>query len=184
MRARVDAALTLDAREVPPKVVERLKAEYSVPSRYESTPWGMMRWVASDDCASEAGAQKEVIDALGLTKLVYNLNILSQNAALAAMDYADEILAHNIPPTLAARQHFMDALKDVPNLTVYPSATNFVLVRVPDGPAMVKALHDADICVRSYKAADLKNCLRITITTDDVVRRVVAVMTEEAKKYA
>lgn len=49
---------------------------------------------------------------------------------------------------------------------------------------MVKALHDADICVRSYKAADLKNCLRITITTDDVVRRVVAVMTEEAKKYA
>ena len=129
-------------------------------------------------------AQKEVIDALGLTKLVYNVNILSQNAALAAMDYADEILAHNIPPTLAARQHFMDALKDVPNLTVYPSATNFVLVRVPDGPAMVKALHDADICVRSYEAADLKNCLRITITTDDVVRRVVAVMTEEAKKYA
>ena len=50
--------------------------------------------------------------------------------------------------------------------------------------AMVKALHDADICVRSYKAADLKNCLRITITTDDVVRRVVAVMTAEAKKYA
>ena len=66
-------------------------------------------------------AQKEVIDALGLTKLVYNMNILSQNAALAAMDYADDILAHNIPPTLAARQYFMDALKDVPGLTVYSS---------------------------------------------------------------
>ena len=52
----------------------------------------------------------------------------------------------------------MDALKDVPNLAVYPSATN-VLVRVPDGPAIVKALHDTDIYVRSYKAADLKNCL-------------------------
>ena len=64
------------------------------------------------------------------------------------------------------------------------SSTNFVLVRVPDGPAMVKALHDADICVRSYKAANLKNCLRITITTDEVVRKVVAVMTEEAKKNA
>lgn len=129
-------------------------------------------------------AQKEVIDALGLTKLVYNMNILSQNAALAAMDYADDILAHNIPPTLAARQYFMDALKEVPGLTVYPSSTNFVLVRVPDGPAMVKALHDADICVRSYKAANLKNCLRITITTDEVVRKVVAVMTGEAKKNA
>ena len=56
--------------------------------------------------------------------------------------------------------------------------------RSHDGPAMVKALHDADICVRSYKAANLKNCLRITITTDEVVRKVVAVMTEEAKKNA
>ncbi|WP_308591112.1 histidinol-phosphate transaminase [uncultured Megasphaera sp.] len=129
-------------------------------------------------------AQKEVIDALGLTKLVYNLNILSQDAALAAMDYADEILAHNVPPTIAARQRFCEALAEVPNLTVYPSATNFVLVRVPDGPAMVEALHRADICVRSYKAADLKNCLRITITTDDVAQKVAAVMKEEAAKDA
>ena len=61
---------------------------------------------------------------------------------------------------------------------------DYVESLVPDGPAMVKALHDADICVRSYKAANLKNCLRITITTDEVVRKVVAVMTEEAKKNA
>ena len=31
MRARVDAALTLDAREVPPKVVERLCRMLSFP---------------------------------------------------------------------------------------------------------------------------------------------------------
>ena len=32
MRARVDAALTLDAREVPPKVVERLCRMLSFPN--------------------------------------------------------------------------------------------------------------------------------------------------------
>ena len=58
---------------------------------------------------------------------------------------------------------------------MYPSATNFVLIRVPDGPAMDKALRAADISVRSYKAENLKNCLRITITTEDVVRKVVSV---------
>ncbi|MBP0493200.1 peptide chain release factor 3 [Roseomonas indoligenes] len=42
----VVGALQLDV------LAERLKAEYSVPSRYESTPWGMMRWVASDDKAA------------------------------------------------------------------------------------------------------------------------------------
>ena len=129
-------------------------------------------------------AQKSVIEALGLTKLVYNLNVLSQNAALAALEYADDILAHNIPPTLAARDVFYKALEAVPEITAYPSATNFVLIRVPDGPAMDKALRDADISVRSYKADNLKDCLRITITTEDVVQKVVAVLTKEVKKHA
>jgi peptide chain release factor 3 len=39
----VVGALQLDV------LAERLKAEYSVPSRYENTPWQMMRWVASED---------------------------------------------------------------------------------------------------------------------------------------
>lgn len=129
-------------------------------------------------------AQKAVIDALSLTKLVYNLNVLSQNAALAALEYADEILAHNVPPTLAARDVFCKALADVPEITVYPSATNFVLIRVPDGPAMAQALRDADISVRSYKAGNLKDCLRITITTEDVVKKVVAVLKEGVKNDA
>ena len=42
----------------------------------------------------------------------------------------------------------------------------------------------ADISVRSYKAENLKNCLRITITTEDVVRKVVSVLKEEVKKHA
>lgn len=129
-------------------------------------------------------AQKEVIQALSLTKLVYNMNVLSQIAALAALDHRKEILAHNIPPTLAARQWLYEKLKDVPGLTVYPSRSNFMLIHVPDGPKMVQALHEADICVRFYKAADLKDCLRITITTQAVVERVAKVMMEEAAKDA
>lgn len=49
---------------------------------------------------------------------------------------------------------------------------------------MDKALRDADISVRSYKADNLKDCLRITITTEDVVQKVVAVLTKEVKKHA
>ena len=39
----VVGALQLDV------LADRLKQEYSVPSRYENTPWGMMRWIATDD---------------------------------------------------------------------------------------------------------------------------------------
>ncbi|AWV22135.1 Bacterial Peptide Chain Release Factor 3 (RF-3) [Roseomonas mucosa] len=42
----VVGALQLDV------LAERLKAEYGVPSRYENTPWSLMRWVASEDAAA------------------------------------------------------------------------------------------------------------------------------------
>lgn len=127
-----------------------------------------------------AVAQKEVIDALSLTKLVYNMNSLTQAAGLAVLAHREEVLQHNVPPTIAARDYLYTALKQIDGVTAYPSVTNFVLVHVPDGPAMVKALSQADICVRFYKAADLKNCLRITATTMEVARQVVAVFQKEA----
>lgn len=127
-----------------------------------------------------AVAQKDMIDALSLTKLVYNMNILTQAAGLAALAHRDEVLQHNVPPTIVARDYLYTELNKIDGVTVYPSVTNFVLVHVPDGLAMVKALSQADICVRFYKAADLKNCLRITATTMDVVQRVVSVFQKEA----
>ena len=127
-----------------------------------------------------AVAQKDVIEALSLVKLVYNVGILGQITALAAMAHSQMILRHNVPPTIAARDYLCAELKKIDGVTVYDSVTNFVLIRVPNGPALVKALSDADICVRFYKAAELQNCLRITVTTMDVVRRVISVIQKEA----
>lgn len=129
-------------------------------------------------------AQKELIDALSLTKLVYNMNVLTQSLGLAAMAHGDEVLTHNIPPTIAAREYLVKELAKLPGITPYRSVTNFVLVHVPDAKAMVQALCDADICVRFYKAKDLENCVRITVTTQDVMERVVAVFQKEVSRHA
>lgn len=129
-------------------------------------------------------AQKELIEALSLTKLVYNMNILTQCMGLAALEHSKEILAHNLPPTIAARQYLYDELSKLPGVEPYRSVTNFVLVHVPDAAAMVRALRAADICVRFYKAKDLENCIRITVTTQDVMERVAAVFKEEVNRHA
>ena len=42
-------------------------------------------------------------------------------------------------------------------------------------------LSEADISVRAYKAAALKNCLRITVTTMEVVKKVAEVFKKEAE---
>ncbi len=128
-----------------------------------------------------AVAQKSLIDALSLTKLAYNVNVLSQTLALSALKNRDEILAHNVPPTIAAREFLFRALNEIDGVTAFRSAGNFVLVRVPDAGLMQNALSEAGICVRSYGSGELSDCLRITATTEDVMRRVVEVFKKEAK---
>lgn len=124
-------------------------------------------------------AQKELIDALSLTKLVYNMNILTQSLGLAAMKHRNKILAHNIPPTIAARDYLYKELEKLPGVTPFRSVTNFILIKVPDAKALVKAMSDADICIRHYTAPALANCVRITVTTMDVVQRVLDVFQKE-----
>lgn len=122
-------------------------------------------------------ACEDLIDALSLTKLSYNLNSVTQLMGLVAMKHRDEVLAHNVPPTIENREYLEEKLNAFPAVTAYPSATNFILVKVPDGPALIKALKEADICVRFYSAKDLENCIRISVTTRDVANRIIAVFT-------
>ena len=128
--------------------------------------------------------QKELIDALSLTKLVYNMNILTQSLGLAAMQYRSKILAHNIPPTIAARDYLYKELEKLPGVTPFRSVTNFILIKVPDAKALVQAMSDADICIRHYTAPELANCARITVTTMDVVQRVLDVFKKEVGSHA
>lgn len=129
-------------------------------------------------------AQKELIDALSLTKLVYNMNVLTQSLGLAAMKYRTKILAHNIPPTIAAREYIFKELEKLPGVTPFRSETNFILVQVPDAAALVQAMSKADICIRFYSAPALQHCVRLTVTTMDVAQRVLDVFRQEVTDHA
>lgn len=120
-------------------------------------------------------ARADMIDALSLTKLSYNLNSVTQLMGIVAMRHRDEVLGHNVPPTIENREYLEENLNALPGVTAYPSASNFILVRVPDGPALIQALKQADICVRFYGAPSLKNCIRISVTTRDVADRLLTV---------
>lgn len=60
-------------------------------------------------------------------------------AALALLARADEVQARR-EAVIAARVHFIQALRSVPGITAYPSETNFVLVRVADAARVRDAL--------------------------------------------
>ncbi len=131
-----------------------------------------------------AAAQRGIIGALSMVKPVYNVGSLPQIAALAAMKHSAAILSHNVPPTIDAREYLISELRTIGGVTVYDSVTNFVLVRVPDRQAVLDGLRRAGICVRAYSAPELQQCLRITVTTKDVMQRVAAVIREEVEGRA
>jgi histidinol-phosphate aminotransferase len=95
-------------------------------------------------------------------------------AASALLSRASEVQTRR-EAVIAAREGFIGALRAVPGITVYPSETNFALIRVANAPAVRDALLAAGIRVAlgepmsRFEAAQalLKGTLRIAIPSPE-----------------
>ncbi len=70
---------------------------------------------------------------------------------------------------VAERSRLESALDARPGVTRFPSAANFILARVPDGPRAYEALRQRGILVRTFHGTHplLAHCLRLTVGTPD-----------------
>ena len=115
-----------------------------------------------------------LIEALDKIKDSYNVNVLSQTAALAALrDPAH--MRQNATRIKTTRGRLGDALADL-GFTVYPSQANFLWVR----PARLAAaevyarLHERGVLVRHFSDERTRDFLRITVGTDAEVDQLLA----------
>jgi histidinol-phosphate aminotransferase len=103
-------------------------------------------------------------------KLPYNVNVVTLAAAAAALRHQPALEAR-VREVVANRGRLVARLAAVPGLTVYPSAANFVLIRLHARPAheiFRRLLDEHGILVRDVSAAaELAQCLRISIGTED-----------------
>jgi histidinol-phosphate aminotransferase len=115
-----------------------------------------------------AFASTEIIAILNKIKYPYNVNIQTQQLALEALDnaYKKDIWVEEI---LASRDKLVKALKSLKIVQkIYPSDSNFVLVKVNDAPAYYNYLTEKGIIVRDRSKVTLcYNCLRITVGTPE-----------------
>jgi len=101
-------------------------------------------------------------------RLPYNVNALSMAAAELLLDHLD-VLEAQTRAIVAERTRLETALDAIPALERFPSAANFVLVRVPDAPRAFGALERRGILVRNFHGSHplLEHCLRLTVGTPD-----------------
>jgi len=84
--------------------------------------------------------------------------------------------------TLARRDTFVAALKNISSVThVYPSSTNFTLVKFKDAKAICDTCRDNGIILRNQSHQQgLDNCVRIAIGSDTEMQKLLAALRGEA----
>ncbi len=111
-----------------------------------------------------AFASKEIIDILNKIKYPYNVNLLSQQQALKALQDKNKVKEW-IDILLAERNNLIEQLSKILLIKhIYPTDANFILVKVDDANAVYQNLVDKGIIIRNRNNVSLcMGCLRITI---------------------
>lgn len=123
-------------------------------------------WASASLRLGMAFASEEIIGLFNKVKYPYNINSLTQERALQSLDDMMKIEGW-CRQILRERGHMLPALAELPiTLKVYPTAANFVLVRVTDANRIYQYLVDRGIIVRNRNRVQLcQGCLRITVGT-------------------
>lgn len=111
-------------------------------------------------------AAPEIVAELEKVRPPYNVSVLDEAVALFALEHK-AILDEQAAMLCKAREQMRQKLALLPGLTVFESATNFLLVRFPDGDRVHADLLERRIMVRNAGKMHplLGNCLRLTIST-------------------
>jgi histidinol-phosphate aminotransferase len=124
-----------------------------------------------------AAAHPAWIAELEKVRPPYNVNALTQ-AAVPLLLAERSLLEDQATAIRAERTRLATALATITGVTVYSTATNFVLARVASASDTFSRLRDANILVKNLHGWHplLANCLRITVGTpaeNDALLRVV-----------
>ena len=111
-------------------------------------------------------ASIEIISILNKIKPPYNVNLLTQNEALKGLSNQNN-LKKQIEIIRSERIKLVEIIKDISFVkTVFPTDSNFVLIRVDDANKRYDQLIKKGIILRNRHGQSLcDNCLRITIGT-------------------
>lgn len=124
-------------------------------------------------------ADPAVIDALAAVRQPYSVNAFSQAVAEAVLSESARFSA-TVSKICEERDRLAAELAQLDGLTVWPSAANFLLVRVPQAHRVWERLRDGcSILVRDLsQACGLEDCLRITVGTPNENAAVTAALAD------
>ena len=112
-------------------------------------------------------ANPEIIGYMNKVKAPYNINIVTQELALQALEEVGQV-NDMIQLLVDMRNALAQVIASMPNvIQVFPSDTNFLLVKIPHARKLYEFLMSKGIIVRDRSALELcEDSLRITVGTE------------------
>ncbi|MEX0607116.1 MAG: histidinol-phosphate transaminase [Halofilum sp. (in: g-proteobacteria)] len=112
----------------------------------------------------------EWLDEFDKLRLPYNINVLTQASAGFALEHFDRLEAQ-AATIRAERDRLAQALGALPDVRVFPSAANFLLLQLPSGWArpVFEGLFAEGVLIKCLDGAHprLSDCLRVTVGTPE-----------------
>ena len=98
----------------------------------------------------------------------YNVNVLTQVAAEFVLDHV-EVLDAQAASINAERERLAAELAALPGVEVFPSAANFISLRVPDAADACAKLQAEKVLIKNLSKMHgmLANCIRVTVSTPE-----------------
>lgn len=112
-------------------------------------------------------ASPQIIGYLNKVKAPYNINIVTQELALQALEEVGQV-NDMIKLLVDMRVALAQVIASIPHvIQVFPSDTNFILVKIPKARELYEYLLSQGIIVRDRSALELcEDSLRITVGTE------------------
>lgn len=125
-----------------------------------------------------------LIQEVDKVRLPYNINVLTQHAAVAALEHI-EALDQQAAVIRAEREAMMQALALMAGVEAFPSRANFILFRLLQHSAaeVFASIREAGILIKNMnaQAGALSNCLRVTIGMPDENKAFLAALEKALK---
>jgi histidinol-phosphate aminotransferase len=110
------------------------------------------------------------LEQIDKTRLPYNIGTLNQLTGVFALAHKS-VFDEQARKIRSARGELDARLRELGQLTVYPSEANFILFRVPKGraDALYSGLREAGVLIKNLHGSSkaLQDCLRVTVGQPD-----------------
>ncbi|WP_317191801.1 histidinol-phosphate transaminase [Fulvivirga marina] len=126
-----------------------------------------------------AFSSPDIIKLMNKVKPPYNINILTQKEVLQALDNKKKV-KEAISNILQEREFLISALSNLSIVNhIFPSDSNFLLIRFNDSQPIFKYLTEKRIIIRDRsKVKHGENCLRVTVGTPEENRNLIKALKE------